>query len=195
MTRRLDDVRGAMAAVPRPGFLPEDVRALAHEDAPLPIGHGATNSQPSTVAAMLRLLDVPRGASVLDVGSGSGWTTAILAELVGPGGDVLGVELEPELVRRAGPAVRTHLAGSRTAGRARLRVADPDGLGAVDEAPFDRILVSAMAREVPAELLDQLAPGGVMVIPVDGIMRRVELGDDGEVRETRHGGYRFVPLR
>lgn len=195
MTRRHDEVREAMAAVPRAGFLPEDVRALAHEDAPLPIGHGATNSQPSTVAAMLRLLDVPRGASVLDVGSGSGWTTAILAELVGPDGDVLGVELEPELVRRAGPAVRAHLAGSRTAGRARLRVAAPDGLGAVDEAPFDRILVSAMAREVPVELLDQLAPGGVMVIPVDGIMRRMELGDDGEVRETRHGGYRFVPLR
>ncbi|HHX85911.1 MAG TPA: hypothetical protein GX694_11425 [Actinomycetales bacterium] len=108
MWRRRDDVDEAMAAVPREGFLPDDVRARAHEDGPLPIGYGSTNSQPSTVADMLRLLDVPRGASVLDVGSGSGWTTAILAELVGPEGRVLGTELVPELVERSATAVRAH---------------------------------------------------------------------------------------
>lgn len=195
MWRRRDDVDEAMAAVPREGFLPDDVRARAHEDGPLPIGYGSTNSQPSTVADMLRLLDVPRGASVLDVGSGSGWTTAILAELVGPEGRVLGTELVPELVERSATAVRAHRAGSPGAGAATLRVADPEVRGAPDSAPFDRILVSAMARRLPEDLLAQLAPGGVMVVPVDDVMRRVEVDDDGAVRETRHGGYRFVPLR
>ncbi len=188
-------VATAMAAVPRLGFLPEDVRQFADDDAPLSIGHGSTNSQPSTVEAMLELLDVPETATVLDVGSGSGWTTAILAEIVGPGGHVLGLELESELVERSSQAVDGHLAGARFAGHAVIRRARPDQLGAPDEAPFDRILVSAMARRTPDTLVRQLGPGGVLVVPVDGIMRRVEIDDDGAAHETTHGGYRFVPLR
>src|SRR5690606_32432981 len=78
---------------------------------PLPLGHGQTSSQPSTVAAMLRLLDVPEGARVLDVGAGSGWTTALLAHLVGPGGTVLGLELEPDLARWGAANLTVHLAG------------------------------------------------------------------------------------
>src|SRR3954465_3340038 len=93
-----DQVADAFAAVPRDLFLPESERRRATYDGPLPIGHGQTNSQPRTVAAMLRLLDVRPGHRVLDVGSGSGWTTALLAHVVGPLGEVVGVELEPSLV-------------------------------------------------------------------------------------------------
>src|SRR6187431_3015448 len=94
---RAADVVDAMRELARERFLPADQRARAHEDRPLPLWHGQTSSQPSTVAAMLRLLQVPVGARVLDVGSGSGWTTALLARLVGPAGLVLGLELDPSL--------------------------------------------------------------------------------------------------
>src|SRR5215510_985333 len=93
----MDRVAEAFAAVPREGFLRDRDRSSAAYDGPLPIGHGQTNSQPRTVESMLRLLDVKPGHKVLDVGSGSGWTTALLARLTGPTGRVLGVELEPEL--------------------------------------------------------------------------------------------------
>src|SRR3954452_4228056 len=93
-----DRVAAAFAAMPREWFLPAGQRKRAAFDGPLPIGHGQTNSQPRTVEAMLRLLDVKPGQKVLDVGCGSGWTTALLARLTGPRGRVLGVELEPDLV-------------------------------------------------------------------------------------------------
>ena len=92
-----DAVRAAFAAVPRAGFLPRTERWRADFDGPIPIGHRQTNSQPRTVATMLTLLDVRPGQRVLDVGSGSGWTTALLGHLVGATGTVLGVELEPAL--------------------------------------------------------------------------------------------------
>ena len=87
----MDAVTAAFEAIPREGFLPRDERRRAGHDGPLPIGEGQTNSQPRTVANMLRLLEVGPGQRVLDVGSGSGWTTALLAHLVGPTGSVLGV--------------------------------------------------------------------------------------------------------
>src|SRR5215218_2602961 len=93
-----DRVAEAFAAMPREWFLPAGERKSAAFDGPLPIGHGQTNSQPRTVEAMLRLLEVRSGQKVLDVGCGSGWTTALLAHLTGPSGRVLGVELEPDLV-------------------------------------------------------------------------------------------------
>jgi protein-L-isoaspartate(D-aspartate) O-methyltransferase len=99
----------AFAAAPRRGFLPRDQRRHAGHDGPLPIGHGQTSSQPRTVAAMLRLLDVRPGHRVLDVGAGSGWTTALLAHLVGDEGRVEGVEVVPELVGSA--AVRVAATG------------------------------------------------------------------------------------
>ena len=94
----MDAVAEAFRAVPRHGFLPRSERGRASYDGPIAIGDGQTNSQPRTVDAMLRLLDVDRGMRVLDVGAGSGWTTALLAELVGPTGSVLGVEIAPRLV-------------------------------------------------------------------------------------------------
>ena len=107
------------------------------------IGYGSTNSQPSTVRYMLELLDVGPGQRVLDVGSGSGWTTALLGELVGPSGTVIGVELVPELVEMA----RSNLADHRP--WVRIELARDDALGWPEAAPFDRILVSADGGRVP----------------------------------------------
>jgi protein-L-isoaspartate(D-aspartate) O-methyltransferase len=184
-----DAVSAAFAATPRAGFLPRLARRRAAYDGPIQIGRGQTNSQPRTVEAMLRLLAVRAGDRVLDVGAGSGWSTALLAHLTGPTGEVLGVELEPTLVEFGSANL------ART-GRpwARIEQAVPGVLGRPDGAPYDRVLVSAEPRQLPQELVDQVAIGGRMVIPVNGTMLRVDRTEVGaEVSE--HGGYRFVPLR
>ncbi len=178
----------AFEAVPRVGFLPREARNAATYDGPIPIGYGQTNSQPRTVAAMLRLLQVHPGHRVLDVGSGSGWTTALLAHLTGPKGSVLGLEIVPELVTVG--ATNLHACGM---GWATIEAADPDVLGRPEQAPFDRILVSASPRELPDELVDQLSNAGRLVVPVSGIMLLVERRGH-ECTISEHGRYRFVPL-
>lgn len=191
MATASDRVAAAFAAWPREGFLPEAERWQAAYDGPLPIGAGQTNSQPRTVAAMLRLLDVRPGQRVLDVGAGSGWTTALLAHLVGPAGLVLAVERVPELVAFGA----ANLAATRQPW-ARIEQALDGVFGWPEGAPYDRILVSAEATVLPRELVEQLAAGdaspGRLVVPVAGEMTLVVRGDVEQV--TRHGRYRFVPL-
>lgn len=181
-----DRVSDAFAAAPREWFLPEHLRGRAAYDGPLDIGHRQTNSQPRTVENMLRLLDVRPGHTVLDVGAGSGWTTALLAHLVGATGEVRGLELEPDLVAFG----RANLARGDWP-QARIEQATPGTYGDPAHAPYDRILVSAQADELPATLVDQLAGDGQMVIPVNGEMLLV----DAQSHVSRHGYYRFVPLR
>ena len=185
-----DRVDAALAAVPREWFLPAGQRHRASYDGPIEIGFGQTNSQPRTVADMLRLLEVREGDRVLDVGSGSGWTTGLLAHLTGPTGSVLGVELEPALVDLG----RTNLAHgdwpwARIEQAVAGRYGDPAG------APYDRVLVSAQARELPESLVAQLGSPGRMVVPVAGRMLLVVTDDHGRRTVTEHGWYRFVPLR
>jgi protein-L-isoaspartate(D-aspartate) O-methyltransferase len=183
-----DMVADAFAATPRQWFLPPGSEDRATYDGPIGIGHGQTNSQPRTVAAMLRLLEVRPGDAVLDVGAGSGWSTALLAHLTGPDGRVVGTELVPELVEFG----RANLS---RAGRpwARIEQADPEAVGWPGEALYDRVLVSAEARRVPQPLLDQLAPEGRMVLPVKSTMLLVRAAPGGP-QISEHGGYRFVPL-
>lgn len=185
-------VEEALARVARVDFLPEARRAEAALDRPIDLGFGQTNSQPSTVRAMLELLEIRPQDAILDVGSGSGWTTALLAWLAGPGGRVLGLELEPALVAFG----RANLARAEVSNGV-IRQAEPGTLGAPDVAPFDRILVSAMASSLPERLVAQLGPAGVLVVPVDGVLHRVaRVGPEPMSRRiTTHGRHRFVPLR
>lgn len=194
----------AFECVRREHFLPQDQRAWAIADVPLPIGHGQTNSQPSTVADMLELLAPECGDTILDLGAGSGWTAALLAVIAGPEGRIVGVERHPELIARAREAVRNSFAeaglGSDADAQSPAPIdfvrAHPGVLGAPEFGPFDRILVSAGADHLPDALVEQLAVGGVMVIPVGEEMLRVERrgADIGSAEVTRHGRYRFVPL-
>ncbi|WP_426564726.1 protein-L-isoaspartate O-methyltransferase family protein [Angustibacter sp. McL0619] len=179
----------AFASAPRTGFLPRAQQPHAHEDQPLEIGYGQTSSQPSTVRRMLRLLDVAPGHRVLDVGSGSGWTTALLGYLVGPVGEVVGVELEPDLALWGASNLAAHQLPWT-----RIQRAEPGRLGWPVGAPFDRVLVSAAANAIPDELVDQLTPDGVMVCPVAGRMARICCAPDGNEVHW-YGNYRFVPLR
>lgn len=179
-----------MATIQRADFLPAGMRSFANSDQPLPIGKGQTNSQPRTVAAMLELLRVDPGLRVLDVGAGSGWTSALLGHLVGPQGSVIGVELEESLATWGAGNVAGYDMPWVCIHHARAGV-----LGWPDEAPYDRILVSAGAREVPQPLVEQLIPGGRMVIPVRSRMLVVVPDGRGGWTKSAHGSYRFVQLR
>jgi protein-L-isoaspartate(D-aspartate) O-methyltransferase len=184
----LSRVLQAFDVVRREDFLPPDQQGFAHLDRALPIGHGQTNSQPSTVREMLESLDVRPGHRVLDVGCGSGWTTALLGVLVGSTGVVRGVELVPELVSWG----RENLARYAMAWTS-ISEAAPGVLGLPEHAPFDRILVSAEAGSVPNALVEQLTVGGMLLVPVAGRMTQVRR-TDGEPSVVRLGHYSFVPL-
>jgi protein-L-isoaspartate(D-aspartate) O-methyltransferase len=182
-------VLAAMGKVPRDRFVPEDLRSLAYEDHPLPIGMGQTISQPYIVALMTQWAEVKPGDKVLEVGTGSGYQAAVLAELTDR---VFSIELLPELVE----AARTRL---RELGYGRVQVKSGDGYkGWPEEAPFDAILVTATAPEVPPALKEQLKEGGRLIIPVGPpesiqellLLRKVK----GELKEEKRIAVRFVPL-
>lgn len=186
---RADDVAAVMAAIDRARFLPAEQAPHAREDRALPLFHGQTGSQPSTVAAMLRLLEVPVGGTVLDIGSGSGWTTALLARLVGPAGRVLGLEIDPELA-----AFGAANLAEFDLPWARIEPADPDLLGRPVPGGWPRILVSAAARRLPTALVTQMADESRMVVPVGRHMTLVVRHGGGPPQVSTHGEYLFVPL-
>lgn len=181
------EILRAMGAVPRHRFVPAEEQAKAYDDAPLPIGHGQTISQPFVVAWMAELAGVRAGSRVLDVGTGSGYQAAVLAEL---GAEVFSIERIPELAARA---ERTLAACSY---RVHLRCADGK-VGWPEEAPFDAILVAAASEQVPIALLDQLTPGGRLVLPIGDEHQELivlERTPWGTIRRSTHGAVAFVPL-
>ncbi|HTE58437.1 MAG TPA: protein-L-isoaspartate(D-aspartate) O-methyltransferase [Verrucomicrobiae bacterium] len=179
----------AFVHIDRRQFVPLFHKAQAYYDQALPIGHHQTISQPYTVGFMLELLRPETGNKVLDVGSGSGWTSALLAYIVGPQGVVHGVERIPELVDKSRKAVAkfnmSHL---------HMHECASGVMGLPEEAPFDRILVSAAAQEVPQELLDQLAAPGVLVMPIGHALVQVIKDEHGQVHTETYEGFLFVPL-
>jgi protein-L-isoaspartate(D-aspartate) O-methyltransferase len=150
-------VLAAMATVPRHEFVPAALVERAYEDSPLPIGHGQTISQPYVVALMAELAAPDPGSRVLEIGTGCGYQAAVLAVLAR---EVVTIEIVASLAREAAERLAA-------LGYANVRVRHGDGhRGAPDVAPFDAILVAAAPEHVPAALLDQLAPGGRLVLPV-----------------------------
>ncbi|MBU1927753.1 protein-L-isoaspartate O-methyltransferase [bacterium] len=156
-------------------------------DYPLSIGKGQTISQPTTVATMLEMLDAQRGDKVLDIGSGSGWTTALLAYIVGNEGSVVGVERVDELVAFGKKNVEKF--GFKNA----QIIHAGTHLGIPNET-FDRILVSAAAEEFPYELMHQLKIGGKLVIPIRSSIYEITKVENGELKALEHYGFSFVPL-
>jgi protein-L-isoaspartate(D-aspartate) O-methyltransferase len=182
---KLDD---AFKAMPRRKFLPPSSASFASFDMPLAIGFGQTNSQPFTVRSMLEWLDPQVGDKILDVGSGSGWSTALLAHLVGNRGKVYAVERVPELVEFGGANLaRADIKNARVFEAGKI-------YGLPEFAPYDRILVSAAADKFPPELLDQLKTGGKMVIPVAEDILEITKQKSGKHTIVTHPGFIFVPL-
>jgi protein-L-isoaspartate(D-aspartate) O-methyltransferase len=180
-------VLAAMAKVPRHLFVPEAMQAYAYADEPLPIGDGQTISQPYIVAFMTEALGLRGGERVLEIGTGSGYQTAVLAEIAG---EVWTVELVGALASRA----KAMLEGLGYA-NVHYRIGDGSA-GWPEEAPFDAVIVTAAAARMPSALEDQLAVGGRMVVPVGTDIQELILvhrGDAGIERE-RLLGVRFVPL-
>jgi protein-L-isoaspartate(D-aspartate) O-methyltransferase len=156
----------AMARVPRDAFVPASLRASAWSDSPLPIGEGQTISQPFIVALMTDLVGPRPDARILEIGTGCGYQTAVLAELVAR---VYTIEIVPRLAQRAAERLREQ-------GYTHLETRQGDGYqGWPEAAPFDGILVTAAAEHLPTPLLDQLAPGARLVIPLGGRLFGQEL--------------------
>jgi len=185
-----DDVLAVLGRVERHLFVPPEQARYAYENRPLPIGHGQTISQPYIVALMTDLLELDEKDVVLEVGTGSGYQAAVLAELVD---HVYSIEIVEALAVSA----RERLA---RLGYDNVTTKLGDGYyGWEEHAPFDSIIVTAAASHVPPPLIEQLKPGGRMVIPVGGrfmtqLLLLLEKGDDGEVVTRQIGAVRFVPL-
>ena len=177
----------AMAAVPRHLFVPPDVRAFAYEDRPLPIGLGQTISQPFIVAYMTEALQTSPDDSVLEIGTGSGYQAAVLAELVR---GVYTIEIIPALADRARRALAE-------AGYRNVHVRTGNGyLGWPEQAPFPRIIVTAAPEEIPPALVEQLAIGGTLVLPVGTSFQEMTIVTKtaAGVTEKKTMPVRFVPM-
>jgi len=177
----------AMRRVPRDAFVPEDLKSLAYADEPLPIGHGQTISQPYIVGYMTEALDLRGGERVLEIGTGSGYQTAVLASIAG---EVFTVETVGALAEKA-QAVLKSLDFTN------VRFKTGDGMfGWKEFAPYDAIIVTAAPAGIPSALKDQLAVGGRMIIPVGVLDQELVLvrREETSFRETRLLPVRFVPL-
>jgi protein-L-isoaspartate(D-aspartate) O-methyltransferase len=181
-------VLAAIDKIPRHFFLDSSFLEFAYQDKPFPIGSGQTISQPFTVAFQSELLTVKRGMKVLEIGTGSGYQACVLAEM---GAKVFSIERQRNLFLRTKQFLQT------MPYKLNLFLADGnEGLAAF--APYDRILITAAAPEIPDILIQQLKPGGIIVVPhgpedVQQMLRIIKNGD-GSTTYEEHGAFRFVPL-
>ena len=186
----------AFKKIKRQDFVLDDLKDEANINAPLPIGHGQTISQPLTVAFMLELLQPKPGDKILDIGSGSGWQTAMLAYIVGDQGKVFAIERISELVEFG----KKNVAKYNYAEKGIVEFIKSDGAkGLLKQAPFDKIVVAASAEEIPESLKQQLKINGRLVIPVQSsiwllIKNPPAGGKDNKFQEKEFPGFAFVPL-
>ncbi|MFH0923351.1 MAG: protein-L-isoaspartate O-methyltransferase [Candidatus Falkowbacteria bacterium] len=190
------EIIDAFRIIKREDFLRDQDEGMAEVNAPLSIGHGQTISQPLTVAFMLELLQPEKGDKILDVGSGSGWTVALLAQIIGKKGKIYGMERIEELKKFA----ENNILKYNIISKGIAEIIQGDGRkGLPEHAPFDKIIVAAAAEEIPKALLKQLKAGGRLVIPVgrqyesQDIVAVDKVGED-EFKEKRYPGFVFVPL-
>jgi protein-L-isoaspartate(D-aspartate) O-methyltransferase len=176
-----------MKKVPRHLFVPLEIRHLAYQDSPLSIGEGQTISQPYMVAIMVELMEIRGSDKILEIGTGSGYQTAILAEM---GAEVYTVERIPSLAIQAENLLKD------LGYKIEYKIGD-GSTGWKDKGEFDKIIVSAASPDIPGSLIDQLAEGGILVIPAgDRLIQnliKIEKNHNGITR-THHGGCAFVPL-
>jgi protein-L-isoaspartate(D-aspartate) O-methyltransferase len=185
---RYSHVDNAFKVTPRRLFLPEIAMGNSILDTPIPIGYGQTNSQPSTVYQMLCWLDVRPDENVLDIGSGSGWTSALLSRLVGQKGKVTAIEIVPELLEFG-------KANCEKVGLTNIKFykASNNVVGYPRNSPYDKILVSAAASKLPSGLLDQLDINGTIVIPINNSIYVIHKKNNN-IKTIEYPGYAFVPL-
>lgn len=188
---RTSSIIEAFANIERVEFVPGDIELSANADVPLPIGYGQTISQPTTMAIMLELLDPREGNKILDIGSGSGWSTALLAYIVGEKGKVIALERIKELCDFG----RKNIRKMKKINKETVEIYNMDGSrGYAARAPYDRILVSASGEEIYQELKDQLKIGGKLVMPVYNRLHYLEKRGENDFYEERYPGFMFVPL-
>jgi len=181
----------AFRAIDRVDFVPEDLKSEAYINAPLSIGRGQTISQPLTVAFMLELLQPQKEDKILDVGSGSGWQTALLAHIVGPKGRIFAIELILELIEFG----KKNIAKYNFVEKGIVKFICADGSkGLPEEAPFDKIIAAAAAEEIPKAWKKQLKVGGRLVTPVGSSIWLLEKVGKNKFKEKEFPGFAFVPL-
>ena len=179
---------GAFSAIDRADFVPEEYKSESYGDYPLPIGWGQAISQPATVAFMLELLQPQAGDKVIDAGSGSGWQTALLAEIVGENGSVYSIERISELCEFG----RSNLAKYSFKNISFLRADATKGL--VEQAPFDKIIAAAAGSEIPPAWPEQLKIGGRIVAPIGSSIWLYIKKSETEFEKLEYPGFAFVPL-
>lgn len=181
----------AFREIKRADFMPEDIKDLAELNEPLAIGYGQTISQPLTVAFMLEQLQPEAGDNILDIGSGSGWTSALLAQIVGSNGKVTAIEIIPELKEFG----EKNIAKYNFIKKGIVQFICTDGSkGYKEEAPFNRILASASGNEIPEAWKEQLKIKGRIVAPVGNSIWLLIKKSKKEFEGTEHSGFVFVPL-
>jgi protein-L-isoaspartate(D-aspartate) O-methyltransferase len=191
----------AMRKIPREKFLPENMRSYSAVDTPLPIGFGQTASAPHMVSIMNEALQLGTGLKVLEIGAGSGWHAVTIAELIAPKtaprsewGHVYTVEIVQGLAEFARKNIMNNGYGDR------VTIVHADGsIGYPEKAPYDRILVTAAAPDIPKPLIDQLKQTGIMLIPVGSLslfqnLIKITKTSGGQIKEENLGGVAFVPL-
>jgi protein-L-isoaspartate(D-aspartate) O-methyltransferase len=187
---RTKEIIDAFLKIDREDFVKEEYIDQAYFDTPLPTLMGQTISQPYVVAFMLELLEPQKGQKILDIGFGSGWTTSLLAEIVGENGKVYGIEIVPEVFEFGKKNIEKY----NFLQKGIVEVFLMDGSkGFPEKAPFDRILVSAASKKIPEEMILQLKDGGILVIPdLEGIWKVKKI--NGKIEKEYHYGFVFVPL-
>lgn len=188
---KTDFIIKAFFEVDRKEFVPDEFKNQSKEDIPLPIGFGQTISQPLTVAFMLELLSPQRRQNILDLGSGSGWTSSLLSHIVGKGGKVTAIERIEKLCEWGRDNADKF--GFVKNGIAEFHCVNGNE-GYKKNAPYDRILVSAMAEKIPKALKEQLKIGGRMVIPMRGGIWLLRKKGENDFYAEEYPGFSFVPL-